>query len=203
MDHKPYFPTIIAKEREWFVNYKAQIAIDGPALGMTLLQIEAEQAACQAAIDKIDAAITAQAAAEAANAERNTMILDQMAILRPAIRTHKAYTGYTPAIGKNLKVIGTEITVDTATVKTVMTLTKVPSGTDLKFLLENCQGGSIYSKRGSETTFTFFKTITHPHSIDTRANLDGAASEQRQYYTYLVINDEEVGVQSDIATISN
>jgi len=203
MDHKPYFPTAIASEREWFVNYKAQIAIDGPDLGMTLLQIEAEQAACQAAIDEIDTAVTAQTAAEAANAKRNKMILDQLAILRPAIRTHKAYTGYTPAIGKGLKIIGSEITIDPLTVKTTMTLAKVPSGVDLKFLLENCEGGNIYSRRGKETTFTYLKTLIHPHGIDTRANLDGAATEVRDYYTLLLINDLEVGIPSNVTTINN
>jgi len=167
------------------------------------LQIEAEQAACQAAIDEIDAAVAAQTASEKAVAKRDSVIKDQMAILRPAIRTHKAVSGYSPAIGKDLKIIGSEITIDPLTVKTTMTLAKVPSGVDLKFLMENCEGGNIYSRRGSETTFTYLKTLIHPHGIDTRANLDGATTEVRDYYTLLLINDLEVGIPSNVTTINN
>lgn len=69
-------------------------------------------------------------------------------------------------------------------------------GVDIKFGLEHCEGGNIYCKRGAETGFTYFKHVTHPHSVDTRPNLAGNATETRQYYVILVINDLEVGIAS-------
>ncbi len=202
MEHKPYFPTNIAGQRLWLVNYKGLILVHGAALGLTPLQITALQNACQAMIDKIDEADAALTAGVAKVAERDNTVKTQMAVLRPAIVSMKKNSGYSTTIGEALDIIGSEIIVDTLTVKTKIKLAAVPTGVDIKFGLEYCEGGNIYSKRGNETAFTYFKHVTHPHSIDTRPNLAGNAAEQRQYYVVLVINDLEVGIASAPETIN-
>ena len=202
MSHKPYFPNTIALQRAWLVNYKTTIAINGAAVGLTPAQITIAQAACQAMIDGIDATDLLLTAAAAKVTERDAAIKTQMAILRPAIGGIKTNTGYTETIGAALNIIGTEIIVDTATVKTTVKLAAAPSGVDIKFKLENCEGGNVYCMRGNETAFTFLKHVTHPHSIDTRPNLAAAVTEQRKYYVILVINDLEVGIASAPETIN-
>ncbi|MGZ4118964.1 MAG: hypothetical protein ACXVPY_15855 [Bacteroidia bacterium] len=200
--HKPYFPNGIMGQRAWLVNYKAQIAVAGAAVGLTPAQITAEQNSCQAMIVEIDATDAILIAGVAKVAERNSMIKAQMAILRSAINALKNNTGYTQTIGEQLDVIGTEITVDTAAVKTTVKLAEAPSGVDIKFTLEHCDAGSVYSMRGTETVFTFLKTVIHPHTIDTRPNLIAGSPEARQYYVTLVVNDAEVGIPSAPETIN-
>ena len=202
MEHHAYFPHEIAKQRAWLVNYRAQIAIDGPSVGLSPSQISDEQGYCDAMIKEIDAADAMQVAVTAKNKERDEMIATNMATLRPAIQTIKKNSGYTDAIGKDLRLIGSEIVIDKLTVTTAMKLAKVPSGVDMKFTLEHCAGGNIYSKRGKETSFTYFKTVTHPHAIDTRPNIDLASPEERSYYTLLLINDVEVGIPSPTQSIN-
>jgi hypothetical protein len=59
---------------------------------------------------------------------------------------------------------------------------------------------SIYSKRGSETEFTYLATDTHSPYTDNRVKLDSGKPEERQYYAYYFSNDYEVGQASDIVT---
>ncbi|MHB8260179.1 MAG: hypothetical protein ACYDEC_07900 [Bacteroidia bacterium] len=201
MKHEPYFPRVVAKQRAWLVNYKAKIATLGASVGLTPAQILAEQNACQAMIDEIDATDLVLVAAKAKVTERDTLIKNDMAVLRPSIGGIKKNGGYSETTGNALGIIGTEFMVDIHTVKTIVKLLPAPQGVDIKFNLEHCQGGNIYSMRGAETVFTFLKHITHPHTIDTRPNLIAASSEKRQYYVMLVINDVEVGIASAHETI--
>ena len=203
MKHKPYFPTVIAEKRAWLLNYQGKIESNGAAVGLDTTQITAEQTSCQVMIDEIDAADKIIIAATAKVAERDLLIKTEMTALRAGVATKKSNKGYTATIGEALNIIGSEVVVDTMNVKTVIKLATVPQGVDIKITLENCEGGNIYSMRGTEKDFTFLKHITHPHTIDTRPNLDGATSEKRQYYATLVINDEEVGIASAPETIHN
>lgn len=202
MKHLYYFPGAIALIRAWAVKYKAGIGLRGADLGLSEEEIEAEQALCDSIISAIDAAEEAMATAETKNSEKEAAIKDSMKLLRPKIQAHKNADAYTEAIGRTLGVIGAEIIIDPATVKSTVKAEKVAQGIDLKFTLEGCEAGYIYCKRGSETVFTMFKYVMHPSTVDTRSNLNNAAVEARQYYVVLAMKDEEVGQASDIVTVS-
>jgi hypothetical protein len=62
------------------------------------------------------------------------------------------------------------------------------------------EGVRIYSKRGSETEFTYLATDTHSPYNDNRVKLDSGKPEERQYYAFYFSNDYEVGQASDIVT---
>ena len=203
MKRKPYFPGMISLKRSWASNYQTKIAANGAALGMSPADITAEENACQKIMDKIDEADAKQAEAMALNAERDLLIKNQMDTLRPNIRTHKAHTGYSENIGQDLGIIGEEVVIDLENVKTAVKLTNAPQGVVIKFGLENCERANIYCKRGTETAFSFLQTVTHPHTVDTRPNLGGIATELRQYYVILMVNDVEVGKASAIETTHN
>ncbi len=196
-----YFPRIIAAIRAWAAKYKTNIPTNGATMAMTQAEVTAEQGLCTVMIEAIDAADVAAAAAKQKNKDRDRAIADTMKVLGANIQTHKKHTGYNDGIGAALGIVGSEIDFDPMTVKTTVKLAVAPNGVDIKFTLEHAEGGNIYCKRGSETTFTYLKHVTHPHTIDTRPNIGGATSEQRQYYVFLVLNDQEIGIQSDIATI--
>ena len=201
MKHKYYFPKKLAQQRAWAVKYKENLPDIGALLGMTPTEIADEQALCQKIIDAIDKAIQAMAMAKQANKDKNQTINDAMDLMRLNIRNHKSNKAYNEGMGELLGIIGEEDSFDPLTVKTTVTATPTVAGVDIKFELMGCEGGNVYCKRGNEDQFTFFKHLTHPHSIDTRANIGGAPSEHRQYYVNLVLNDEEVGKSSDIATV--
>jgi len=201
MKHKYYLPGTIPERRKWFVNYKTKIADYGAILGMQPGDITKAQEWCDNMIAGIDAADEAQQIAQQKVAAQNEAMDTNLALLRPAIRNQKSATGYNEEIGKALGVVGAEIIIDPLTVKTILQVTKVHTGVNLKFALKNCEGGNIYCKRKDETTFTLFKYITHPETIDERPNVAPNVPEVRQYYVVLVIGDEEIGLASDIVTI--
>jgi hypothetical protein len=203
MEHQYYFPKTYPEIRKWLVNYKARIAENGAALGMSPDDITHEQNFCDAMILAIDTADFAKSEAKKRQEEKVASIKENTNVLFPLITTHKANTGYTEGIGKDLGVIGTEISFDPSTVKTNVNLKKTPLGIEISFNLNHCESGNIYCKRAQETDFTFLKRVTHPHTIDTRENANGADSEVRNYYVFLLLNDEEVGQRSDIASITN
>jgi hypothetical protein len=203
MKREKYFPAQVAKQRVWLVNYKDKIATVGASMGMSAAEIAAEQSICDAIIDAIDKSEAAKAEAKAKVKAKDLVVKGEMDKMRPLIATHKNNTGYTDAIGALLKIVGDEISFDPLKVKSTVTLNNTPQGVDIKFTLEHCECGNIYCKRGKEEDFTFLKRVIHPHTIDTRPNEDGAKSELRQYYVILMLNDEEVGKPSDIATIKN
>jgi hypothetical protein len=201
MKHKYYLPGTIPERRAWFVNYKEKIGTYGAALGMSVSDIEKAQEWCDNMIAGIDAADAAQLIASQKVAAQNDTMDTNLALLRPAIRNQKSATGYNPEIGKALGVVGAEIIIDPLTVKTILQATRVHTGVNLKFPLKDCEGGNIYCKRKDETTFTLFKYITHPQTIDERPNVTPNVPEERQYYVVLVVGDEEIGLASDIVTI--
>jgi len=203
MKRKPYFPDALSLQRAWLVNFKAKIAVYGPILGLSAEEITKKQNAAQAIIDAIDAANEAATAAKAKNKAKKEALKENMVPIRSSVGTMKNHDDYTEEIGVDMGIVGEESDFDPDKAKTVVKLEKVPQGPEIKFTLEGCEGGNVYCKRGSETAFSFIKYVIHPHTIDTRPNLDGAASEQRQYYVILVLDDEEVGIPSDIATIKN
>ena len=201
MKHKYYFPLMLAQQRAWALKYKENLPDVGALLGMTPAEIAAEQALCQKIIDAIDKAIQAMALSKQANKDKNQIIKDVMDVMRLNIRKHKSNEAYNQGLGELLGIIGEEDSIDPLTVKTTVSATATVAGVDIKFELMGCEGGNVYCKRGNEEHFAFFKHLTHPHSIDTRENIGGASSEHRQYYVNLVLNDEEVGQSSDIATV--
>jgi len=70
----------------------------------------------------------------------------------------------------------------------------------VKFDKGDLEGVKIYSKRGSETHFTFLGTDTHSPYHDNRPKLAADVPEERQYYAFYFQNEYEVGQQSDIVT---
>jgi hypothetical protein len=202
MKHYYYFPWVLALQRAWALNYKENLPTVGATLGMSPEQITEEQDFCKRIIDVIDAAVLAMSKAKQANKDKNDSITEVMKTMQLNIRSHKAHTGYNEGIGELLGIIGEERTFDPSNVKTIVKLKNTNTGVEISFTLEGCEGGNVYSKRGNEESFTFFKHLRHPHSYDTRPNLEGKDSEQRQYYVNLCLDDEEVGQKSDIASIS-
>jgi hypothetical protein len=203
MLRKHYFPGAVALQRAWLVNFIEKISVYGHILGLSDDDITKRKANAQAIIDAIDAAIIAETASKVKVKAKNIALIDNMKPIRASVGTMKNSDDYNQDIGIDIGIVGEGDEFDPSKAKTTVKLEKAPQGVDIKFTLEGCEGGNVYCKRGNETSFTFIKYVIHPHSIDTRPNLGGTDSEQRQYYVILVLDDQEVGIPSDIATIKN
>jgi len=200
--HEDYFPHKVADQRKWFVTVKGNIVTTGPLLGMDPLDATAMKNRCDDPINAIDDAVAAEVEAKNKNKAKDEVIKEVMDEFRPIIQTLKNNGSYTESLGKTIGVVGTVIEIEYATIKTDVEARLAPHGAEILFTLKHCEGGMIYCKRGKEESFTFLAHVTHPHFVDTRPNKDEATSELRQYYVFLVMNDQEVGLASDIASIN-
>ena len=105
-------------------------------------------------------------------------------------------------IGKELGIIGPDVVPpDYSTVKPKLTAIVAAGAATIKFDKGEMEGVKIYSKRGSETHFTFLGTDTHSPYHDNRPKLAADSPEERQYYAFYSEDDSDVGIQSDVVSI--
>jgi hypothetical protein len=110
----------------------------------------------------------------------------------------KGSQNYTKAIGEDL---GIEVAESTSEAITPTLTVKLDGDYPvLGFTKGKADGVRIYSKRGSETAFTFLAIDTRSPYVDNRPNLVPGTPEKREYYAFLYDDDTVIGVQS--ATIS-
>ena len=118
----------------------------------------------------------------------------------------KAATNYDPADGELLGFEGPEDTTDLTTSAPTLTgkIITMPDGTfavEVGFNKSVADGVVIFSKRGNETAFTKLAEDHFAPYIDNRPNL-GPGPETRQYYAVYILNDDPIGNNSAILSIT-
>jgi len=224
---KPYFPTTFAKLLLWYDNFKTKLPVHSAALTLSAAEVTSAQSDCTAGEAAINAVIqmiadkeelvrwkdillegplgtplgamptcTPPAAAMAAAAP--PVIASGINIrLRKLVTQIKTKTNYNDSIGQDLKIIGAEQTIDIATSKPQLTVSKAPSGWQFDFNLKNFfDGVNIYRKRPADVAFSFLALDTATPYIDTDAQVNGT-----EYYAFYVLSETEVGLQSAIEIV--
>jgi len=142
--------------------------------------------------------------AEAKAAVENNTAKKALAIaeMRRMAQRIKSSNGYTDAMGVELGIIGTaEAGGDLETIKPTLKSKIVGGNIIISFDKQKMDGVKLYSKRGSETEFTFLDVDTSSPYEDNRTKLNAASPEERQYYAYYLYDDQQVGQQSDVLKI--
>jgi hypothetical protein len=197
MAKKPYIPTKNGDKSPWAANYKTEIATDGPTCGLSAVEVTAQETAAQGVVDAVNAIEAAKAACQSAIEAATTNLNNNLTTIRKAVKSMKADGGYTEAIGQNLGIIGDEQTIDDATSKPQLIISKIPAGYQIDFNLhEHFHGVHIYRRRPADAAFSYKATDNSSPYIDTDPQVDGT-----QYYAFYILNDIEVGLQSAIETV--
>jgi len=183
-------------------NFITKFAIHAPTLGFEAAEVDSDRVILQAHQTAFHAMIAKKAEAKAAVAENETKKNEAIAELRRIAKKIKGCLGYTEAIGKDLRIIGADgIPPDLNFVKPTLKCVSAGGMVEIVFDKQTMEGVKIYSKRGSETEFSFLGIDTHSPYHDNRVKLDPTKPEERQYYAFYFANDYEVGQQSDIVTV--
>ena len=114
----------------------------------------------------------------------------------------KSNKNYTELIGKDLGIIGAEQDINWDTEKPVLTLTLQSNKVSIKFKKGSSVGIKIYSRRTTETAWSFLSIATESPYYDTRTNIVSGQGETREYKAVYLLHDEEVGQESEIYSIS-
>ena len=146
--------------------------------------------------------LSKKAASKAAVADNN--LKKKLAIdeFRRIAKKIKASTGYTEAIGDDLRIIGSEVVMPPLEEMKPTLKAEVSGGeVEIKWDKQGMEAIAAYSKRGSEVSFSFFDKDVESPLKDDRPKLDPSLPEERSYYAYYLDDNENVGQQSDIVTV--
>ena len=119
--------------------------------------------------------------------------------LRATAQMIKASPDYTEDVGKEFDIIGPENPFNPDTYRPELKLRKVSGGVEVSFTKSQTDGVNIYRRKSGEEKFTFLSRDTHSPYIDTH---DITPPVKLEYYAMAVINDEEIGLESDTAKIT-
>ena len=196
MAKKDYIPGEEGMLIKWLANFKSKIAAYAAVFNLNSVQVTALENFCQALIDKLNANYQAQADAQQARADADTQKVTSVTELRKAAQLFKKMTGYTPAIGEDLKIIGDEQSIDVNTSQPKLKTRRVETGWEISFNLKGFfEAVKIYRQRpGGAKTFLTIDTA-NPY-IDTEEQVNGTA-----YTAWYMLSNETVGVESDEAVV--
>jgi len=118
---------------------------------------------------------------------------------RATAQNIKTDAAYTEAVGRDFDIIGAENPFDPKTFKTVISLRRVSSGVEVSFEKSETEGINLYRRIEGETNWQYMARDTHSPYIDTK-EMDSHATYE--YMAWAVIKDKEIGLESDIASIT-
>lgn len=196
-----YLPRDEAKMVTWLKNYKLKLATHGAALGLTAAEITAQQNLCDEIVADIELSFQVQQDAQEQTAKKDATKATDLPLIQKKVANMKTNSNYTTAIGEDLGVIGEETTFDPVNYKPDFKAQTFPGQVKLDFSKKGVQGVKFFSRKKGESIWEFLAIDTRTPYIDTRPLADPAKPETREYMGIGVINDQQVGQQSDIITV--
>jgi hypothetical protein len=183
-------------------NLISKITIHAPALGLNPDEVTESIniiSGHRTAFAKMNSKRRESKSATEDNYNSLTRAVNEIRRLAKQIKSSKTYT---TGIGDDLGIIGSDIAgKDSVILKPSLKAHMNGQEVVIKFRKEGTDGIKLYSKRGSETEFTFLAVDTASPYNDTREKLDPSKPEQREYYAYFFDTDSDIGQQSDVLKV--
>ena len=192
-----YFPKRDSLLAIWFSNFQNKITTYGPTLGLAAADITDLTNLCANGSESILNAESKKNEAQTAVAEKVSFKKDQLPILRNAIQRMKTHADYTDAIGQDLGIIGTDSEVPA---KPGLKAKARVNDVELSFTKKGLDGVNVYARLKGAAQWTFLARDTHSPYNDSRPLTNAGVPETGEYMCIGVINDEEVGEESDIVS---
>jgi len=188
--------------RAWLLNLKTQSVTQGPAIGADAPDVTALQATCAAQITRIDdtdAAAAALQSKQEAEADGRRMT---DAALREQIGDWKRLDGWTPEAAAALQAISTTPAFDPSTFKPEFKVRIIGGEIRLDWKKKGADGVFVYCRLRGQTTWIKLAMDTSSPYIDGRPLAQAGVAEVREYMLRGVVNDEAIGLDSDILSIA-
>jgi hypothetical protein len=199
--HMDMIPSKRADQYVWYKNISDNVVAEAVKFAGDPAQALAAKAAADAILAKMDATNTqANLLASLRQLEADTKTAND-AIIRGIVRNWKTLSGY-PASGSEaiLRLKGAADPFDPATFKPSLKVTVEPGQNRLSFNLAGCDGVKVwYRQRGTLPWFFIGYDSSAPY-FDTTPLTAPAVAEVREYKIRGVIDDVEIGLESDIVS---
>lgn len=198
-----YLPRKRNEKYLWWKNLNDNLDAEGPKMGLAAGEVTAAKALAADMMAKYEDTDTAQAALDGARAtEKNAVPINEAAI-RAKIRNWKTLPGYAASGSEGvLKLKGSDSGFDPNTFKPVLKLSIVGGQIKIDFVKGECDGVVIYCRLRGTPGWTKLGIDTATPYFDTNPLANAAVPEVREYMARGIIDDEEVGVASDIVSLT-
>lgn len=198
---RSYFPNSDAKQSVWAANYMQQIESVAGQLGLTEEQVNKQKANCDKMINSISNVANGRSNLGSAIGIRNKTIATEGGSLRADISNIKTLPGYTEAIGRTLGIITNSPSVDFATFKPKMIIEMYGGLIRIKFKKLDTDGLNIYRrKKGTVDWIYLTRANKSPYDQNFVLEIPGQP-ELWEYRAFGVVDDNEVGVASDVVEV--
>lgn len=186
----------------WWKNIRDSIETEGPNFGLTAGEITATKDLATAVVAAMEATNEAQAALEGSRAAEKTTVGANEAALRMKIRNWKSTPGFVGSSSESvLQLVGPADGFDASTFKSVVKLSIVGGQIRVDFTKGGCDNVVVYCRLRGSSTWTRLGTDGRSPYYDTNPLANAAVPEVREYMVMGMIDNEEVGVPSDIVSI--
>jgi hypothetical protein len=198
-----YVPPKRSPRYQWYQNISTNVVTEGPKFGAAAGDATAVKALVDAIIAKMDLTDAAQAAVDGARQIENSTETANLAELRRKIRNWKTLSGY-PASGSEavLKLKGSEVVFDPTTYKPVIKPSIEAGKIKIEFFKKGVDGIAVYSRIRGTVAWHKIGTDTESPYFDTASLAVAGVPEVREYMARGMVGDDEVGLDSDIVSIS-
>jgi len=201
--HMDYIPPQRGNRYLWYGNLSTNVVEEGPKFGLPTAEATAAKTladAIIAAMDGTDAA--ANALSGARTIERNTETANQAA-LRKKVANWKTLPGYAASGSEAvLKLKGPAVAFNAATYKPVIYVSIEAGRIQIDFEKLGADGIAVYMRRRGETVLKKIGTDTDTPYFDTGPLLQPNVPEVREYMARGMVGDDEIGVDSDIVSLT-
>jgi hypothetical protein len=195
------FPRQKALLRGWLETFKAALDDRGAEVGIDAGRVTTMDGRIDGWIASFVAIEPAKNAWQTTTAANDSLTDTLLPDIRTLIKDIKGSTAYTTAIGEAFGIITPASGFDPSTFKTTLKI-KIEGGRIIiDFVKSEVEGVHIYTRLRGELGWTYLATDTHSPYYDTRPLATPGHAETREYMARGVINDEEIGLDSDIASV--
>ena len=188
--------------KTWLVNLKLKIAEHGATLGLDPNEITDVQAACDNIVLAIDTAEQIEQDYRQQIENKNQVKSAGLKVIRDTVKKGKAHPGYTTAIGDDMGVVRPPNEFDADNFKPSFKAVVFPGKVELRFKKKGVDGLNFFARLKGETTWVKLAYDTHSPYLDNRPLQSPTAPEAREYMAIGVIKDEQVGLMSDIVSVT-
>lgn len=195
----------IPKQRDarylWYKNLSTNIVAEAVKMGAPAADGTAAKAAADAIIAKYDATNTADAALTSARQLEKTVEATNLALIRAKVKNWKTLAGF-PTSGSEgvLGLRGSDAAFDPVSYKPGFKVSTVVGGVRIDFVKKGVDGVNIYMRVHGTAAFRKIGMDTESPYTDSTPLAVAGAPEVRDYMLRGVLHDEEIGVNSDVAS---
>ena len=197
-----FIPTTKSNYYLWLHKLKNEITTQGPIFSLPAGEVTATTAACASQMALADAVVVAAAALKAAlqveaDGKKNTN-----ALLRAKINNWKQMPGFTPGIARELGVVGAAAAFDAHAYKPRFKVRIIAGEIRLDWTKKGLDAIHIYGRLNGQADWTLLGMHTTSPFIDRRPLAQPGVPETREYMLRGVVQDVEIGLDSDILSIT-